>query len=356
MSFAASTAEVDVFLQVGKVSKGPLLNISKAVLHNNFLKFTSFNLDRTTVEEPSIFTCDQLDHQAWVILMSIVHRSSDVQAGSFTFNTLKTAAAYADKFKYHGRAARDVEWVDARLNDFLPPDRAEFPKTHTASFPDDNVRRIFDVLCMAYTFGLRNVFARASRQLMWTARPHELSNWLFFDLGQLLRTQPTTNFHAEFNKINDGLRKSLFSKLPQVFYPEPHGENGGPGDCSKCSTTPHERRWYLALVQYNEVWKFELPDPPFSHQQTALGSLHTSFSGMISEMQAMSRASSPPEVQCGHFTARHLDVSGEALLTEVYASIGGLCLNCVQKGDFSFKSRWCGNGGHGLVNYDLQLS
>lgn len=69
-------------------------------------------------------------------------------------------------------------------------------------------------------------------------KPTELTNWLHFDLTHVIED----DFKYEFGKANQALRFALMSKLPPIFYPHVHGDE--PGECLKCNSVPHERRWY----------------------------------------------------------------------------------------------------------------
>jgi hypothetical protein len=137
VTFLTSTAEGDVIPQIGRVSKGPLLRVSSKVLYKNLRVFSSYNLKQATSTRPLVLPGTSVeDYQAWVPLLSIVHRCGSPQE-DVPINTLEQVAAYADRFRYVGKTIRDVKWVAARLKDTLPEDNCLFPESRFKDNKDD---------------------------------------------------------------------------------------------------------------------------------------------------------------------------------------------------------------------------
>jgi len=241
----------DVFLQIGKVSTGPALQVSSEVLFKYFKRFGSYNFESRSAEEPFIFV-EEDDHCGMVLLMSIAHSRNEV-IFPVTFEDLKKAAEYAHKFGYQS-SSRPPKWLSPYLLNQLPPDSAGFPDASLRGHPNGCFKRILDVLCIALVFNCPEEFSRASRELTWIMRPTDLINWLHFDLTQVI----SNDFRHDFGKANDALRLKLMSNLPAVFYPDPHGNEHGP--CLKCNSTPHETRWYWELTLRNANWNDELAE------------------------------------------------------------------------------------------------
>jgi hypothetical protein len=85
-----------VFLQIGKVSEGPALQVSSTVLARKFQRFAAYHLEGRPIDDPFIFVDE--DHCGMVLLMSIAHDQDKVDMAGVTFKDLKKAAEYAHRY------------------------------------------------------------------------------------------------------------------------------------------------------------------------------------------------------------------------------------------------------------------
>lgn len=157
-----------VFLQIGKVSEGPALQVSSKVLARKFKRFASYNVEGRPIDDSFVFV--DIDHCGMVLLISIAHDQEKVDMAGVTFKDLKKAAQYAHKFGYQstpaaGRYNKHPKWLPLYLRDQLPPDSHRFLEASLHEHPNGCFKKIIDVLCTALVFHCPDEFARASRQL-----------------------------------------------------------------------------------------------------------------------------------------------------------------------------------------------
>jgi len=298
-SIVDTAEEGDTILQIGSFRNCPLLRVSGEVLHENFRGFSVYNFEQTSPAQPFIFfNISRADYHAWVILMSIVHRRSDIPGDiKVTFSTLKDVAAHAARFQFRGGAVEEVEWVVTLLKQTLPKEHTHFPAKLSEDEAKETTSRIFDVLCIAYVFNLSGVFARASRQLMWIVKPEDLREGLVSDLGDVLNFDPDSDFSYEFSKANSRLRGSLMEYLPHIFFPQRHADELG--TCFTCGSVPHPDRWYQVLTERSSHWEAELCGCERCEVSCANFSLHFDFSDMLTEMEGMRKDAQPEYPGCG---------------------------------------------------------
>ncbi|KAK4947880.1 hypothetical protein LTR10_013388 [Elasticomyces elasticus] len=323
----------DVFLQIGKVSKGPALQVSSRVLARSFKRFASYNFEGRAAEEPFVFVDET--HRGMALLMSIAHGGEEVDPAAIPFEEVKRAAEYARKHGYEPAGqSRNPKWLPLYLRNQLPPDKSFFPEPILCRDPKGCFERIINVLYIAFVFDCSEEFARAGRQLTWILAPTDLTNCMLFGLPHEIQN----DFRHAFDNANNALRSELMSELPPVFYPNPHRNEHGP--CLKCNLIPHEQRWCRELTLRNASRKDRLAEVPnCDYYDRATGSLWTNFSAMIKDMEEVCKeqAEIAGLLPCGRFRARAFPLSHGEILHNIYLSIGGPCLRCFRDGDGSFK-------------------
>ncbi|KIV77682.1 hypothetical protein PV11_09465 [Exophiala sideris] len=329
----AAPDQGDVFLQVGKISRDPALQVSSKVLAGSFEKFASYDFEGKTAEDPFIFEDEH--HYATVLLMSIAHGCEEVDFAGVPLVELKRAAESARKHGYQAAGqSGNPSWLPLYLRNQLPPDNALFPEAKSPPYPNGCFTRILNVLCIALVFDCPEEFARAGRQLTWILAPTDLTYSTLFNLFHEI----PNDFRDVFDNANNALRSELMSKLPPVLYPDPHENEHGP--CLKCDLIPHEQRWYRELTLRHASWKDRLTKVPnCDYYHRATGTLWNNFSAMIKNMQKLCKeqAETAELLPCGRFRALDFPVSHDKLLHNIYLSIGGPCLRCFRDGDCSFK-------------------
>lgn len=304
-----------------------LMQVSREALWKNFKAFNYYRFDGRVPVTKRYFIRPQDNQETWHVLMSITHLQQQPLAFPLTSDLLKEVAVLASSLEYRGTTMREVGWVATNLKDCLPGDNAQLPIRFPGT-PDPAVARTWEILCIAYVFDLQDVFARASRQLIWMAHPEELLAGLQSDLAHVLESRDESHFGREFEKVSRQLRHPLMEKLPEVFFPLPHGENGY---CQECHSVDHTRRWYSELMSSCTLWESELTD------SGAIFSLHFCFSHILSEIERGPKYSEHEGMVCGRYEVLKPTESKEELLARVYTNIGGLCLACFKHGGYDFQ-------------------
>jgi hypothetical protein len=191
---------------------------------------------------------------------------------------------------------------------------------------------LFEVLQTSYLLNLPEMFAKASRAIMWLVPQYEVEKQLPKRLVESVGFDFVENFKEEAVR----LRKDLVSKLPAVFYPDKHGESWSLLGCGKCASVPQDERWRREIISKNSAWQEE-------HQRgksfLAMGRLFSSYIDDMDELATRKQHNSRNErkLNCGRFGLRLLDVTPEEAIWQVYQAIGGLCLPCVKSGEFKFQ-------------------
>ncbi|OQV03779.1 hypothetical protein CLAIMM_08780 isoform 2 [Cladophialophora immunda] len=246
---------------------------------------------------------------------------------------LDRVAMLLDKYLFEGKLPA---WYEETLNSFFP---RLWP---FANFVDHDIRILEDtgripvrsnltLLHCAYLLDLPSVFATASRRMMWQSSIEEVETLTSQNLEALF----PCDFLGGFTNEAVRLRVDLVSKLPSVFYPDPHTDDDW--WCHDCQFVPHEERWHREIISKSDSWGIEQKEGMVYR----LGDLFMEYIHGMTRLERLREIEGPgsPAFGCRRFRLRYLDVTEYELLFDVYRGIGGLCLPCIKAGGkFEFRS------------------
>jgi hypothetical protein len=328
-------AEGDSYISVNSPFRDDatvLVRVSSEALKRTCRFFGAQFSDRWTQGRDFTASKPLLLDERFVEFVTFLHfcHEDDVVSQSASVH-LRNVAILCDKYLFEGRLPA---WCLQSLNARLPADLVMWQLAITLGHRTVDVlwriNMLFEILQTSYLFNFPEIFAKASRAVMWLVPQEKVETQLPTGLVELVGFDFAENFKEEAVR----LRKDLVSKLPAVFYPDQHGESllG----CGKCASVPQDERWRREIICKNSGWQEEhRRGKPFLAMKRLFHSYIEDMDSLARRQQCNSR--NERKLDCGRFGLRHLDVTPQEAIWQVFQAIGGLCLPCVKSGEFKFK-------------------
>ncbi|KAJ9615093.1 hypothetical protein H2200_001167 [Cladophialophora chaetospira] len=288
-----------------------------------------------TVENPLV-----LDDHDFDELVGFLHiASEDDLLPPIAMRLLPKIAVLADQYLFEGRLPK---WCEENLELYMCQ---HFPIHDTTEMVLTSFRRtgrlpevsLPAVLRIAYLLNLSSIFAIASRQMMWLMSVEDVDILLPQDLVDLL----PMNFVKEFREEALRLRIELRRLLPTIFFPDPHGKGGSEDSpmCHKCGAVPMEERWYREVICKSRTYGVEQQRGHVLPIFDLFNDYAIHMAGLTATRLLPTEAGKQTPFPCGRFRVRHVDMSFDEMLWEIYAGIGGLCVKCVKSGECRYESQ-----------------
>lgn len=339
----ASDGDIIMKISPEDEDNGRLLRVSSQALKTTSSYFAALLSERWSSSSRRTFTVKRpmvVDEQydvSFFLFMLIIHQQSLKHGDTIAAIKLKHLTGLAilvDKYMFTGSIP---EFIKDAMNQYL----ARGPQSDDWESMDSP-----EILCISYFLNLPDLFAKASHQMIWSLGQGDLHCCASPALVPIL---PVSIFQ-EAEKEGKRLRSHLLTKLPPVFYPDPHGGDSDDDEldkwwCQKCAAFPHEERWNVEVVTKNEEWKWEQ-----RHGLTfSLGGLFASY---LSDMAKLDYGGQldpdSPRLACGKFKVRFVDVNTDEMLFDLYNAIGGVCIHCFRAGRFQYETH--------CAEHDLDLA